>query len=156
MQASCRLPQLSHKWGCMHVNHSIRIVVIGGLYPITLILLLCSRTATYADGEVKSFKDAKVYPGDCENWNWNDNTPPTRHKPGIQVADLREVLACNVSYVVLSKGVNGVLECQQSVLDACKAAQVEVIHELTPVAVARFNELAAANKRVGGVFHSTC
>ena len=56
----------------------------------------------------------------------------------------------------VKEAVNGVLECQQSVLDACKAAQVEVIHELTPVAVARFNELAAANKRVGGVFHSTC
>ena len=129
-QAACKLPQLSHKWGCM--------------------------TCTYADGSVRTFKDAKVYPGDCENWDWNSNTPPTRHKPGIQVADIREILATNVHFVVLSKGVQGVLECQQAVLDACRAAGAELVHELTPVAVQRFNELAAANQRVGGVFHSTC
>ena len=129
-QAACKLPQLTQVWG--------------------------SVTCVYADGTAHRFKDAKVYPGRCEAWDWDANVPPTRHQPGIQVADIREVLATDVEFVVLSKGVNGKLECQPSVLEACKAADVEVIHELTPVAVQRFNELAAAHRRVGGVFHSTC
>ena len=48
------------------------------------------------------FKDAKVFPGGAREWDWRDTG--TRHVPGIQPADVRELIEHGAKAVVLSKG----------------------------------------------------
>ena len=53
------------------------------------------------DGD-RSFKDAKLFPGGAREWNWRETG--TRHDPGIQPADVEELLEHGADVVVLSKG----------------------------------------------------
>ena len=46
------------------------------------------------------FKDAKVFPGGAREWDWRDTG--TRHVPGIQPADVRELIEHGAKAVVLS------------------------------------------------------
>src|SRR3712207_7564071 len=48
------------------------------------------------------FKDAKLFPGGLRAWDWNETG--TRHEPGIQRADVEELLERGATVVVLSKG----------------------------------------------------
>ena len=48
-------------------------------------------------------KDAKLYPGGARAWDWRETG--TRHGPGIQPADVVELLDRGASVVVLSTGV---------------------------------------------------
>ena len=36
------------------------------------------------------FKDAKLFPGGAREWDWNETG--TRHEPGVQPADVEELL----------------------------------------------------------------
>ncbi len=47
----------------------------------------------------KSFKDAKLYPGGAREWDWRETG--THHMPGIQPADLAELLEHGAEIVVL-------------------------------------------------------
>jgi hypothetical protein len=49
-----------------------------------------------------SFKDAKLFPGGSREWDWNETG--TGHVPGIQPADVEELLEHGATVVVLSKG----------------------------------------------------
>src|SRR5262249_14300406 len=49
-----------------------------------------------------SGKDFKLYPGGGREWDWSETG--TRHVPGIQVADVEELLAHGARVVVLSLG----------------------------------------------------
>src|SRR5690606_27017026 len=51
----------------------------------------------------RAFKDAKLYPGGAREWDWRETG--TRHVPGIQPADVAELLEHGAEVVVLSKGV---------------------------------------------------
>ena len=53
-------------------------------------------------GYDKPFKDAKVYPGKAREWDWNETG--TRHEPGIQTADVHELLDNGANVIVLTKG----------------------------------------------------
>jgi hypothetical protein len=53
------------------------------------------------DGYAKPFKDAKLFPGGARAWDWNETG--TRHVPGIQPADVEELLTHGARVVVLSK-----------------------------------------------------
>jgi hypothetical protein len=48
------------------------------------------------------FKDAKVFPGGARAWDWHETG--THHVPGIQPADVEELIERGVEVVVLSKG----------------------------------------------------
>jgi hypothetical protein len=75
--------------------------------------------------------------------------------PGIQPADVQELIEHGARAVVLSKGMWERLQvCPETVevLDK-NAIQVEVLQ--TEAAVERFNVLRE-NMPVGGLFHSTC
>ena len=48
------------------------------------------------------FKDARLYPGGAEEWDWNETG--TSHDPGIQPADVERLLERDVTVVILSRG----------------------------------------------------
>jgi hypothetical protein len=49
-------------------------------------------------------KDFKLYPGGGRDWDWAETG--TRHSPGIQPADVEELLAHGATAVVLSQGMD--------------------------------------------------
>jgi hypothetical protein len=75
--------------------------------------------------------------------------------PGIQPADVQELIEHGARAVVLSKGIWERLQVCPETLEvlAKNGIQVEVLQ--TEDAVERFNELRESIA-VGGLFHSTC
>jgi hypothetical protein len=100
------------------------------------------------------FKDAKLYPGGARAWDWNETG--TSHTPGIQPADVQELLDRGAEVVVLSRGMNERLKVKPETLDMLDEEGVEVHVLQTEKAVEQYNELQGAKKAVGGLFHSTC
>ncbi|GII26989.1 hypothetical protein Pmi06nite_04310 [Planotetraspora mira] len=98
-------------------------------------------------------KDFKLYPGGGRAWDWNETG--TRHAPGIQPADVSELLDHGSQVVVLSQGMDLVLQTCPETLDLLKQKGIEVFVEETRAAVERYNALAETTP-VGGLFHSTC
>ncbi len=99
------------------------------------------------------FRDVKLWPGGARTWDWNETG--TRHDPGIQWADVEELLSHRPQVMVLSRGVHGVLKVPPELVAkiAEHGVMVEVLY--TPEAVARYNELAATTP-VAALVHSTC
>jgi len=106
------------------------------------------------DGEVKHFKDCKVWPGGARAWDWGE--ADTHHSPGIQPADIEDILERDVEVLVLTRGQLGRLGVAPETENMLRERGVEYHIEKTNKAVALFNELTREGKRVGGVFHSTC
>jgi len=106
------------------------------------------------EGRDRPFKDAKLYPGGGRAWDWNETG--TSHTPGIQPADVEELVENGAETVVLSRGMNERLQVQSDTLQMLDEEGVEAHVLQTEAAVERYNELQAANEPVGGLFHSTC
>jgi len=106
------------------------------------------------EGRDRPFKDAKLYPGGGRAWDWNETG--TSHSPGIQPADVDELLEKGAEVVVLSRGMNERLQVQSDTLQMLDEEGVEAHVLQTEAAVERYNDLQAANEPVGGLFHSTC
>jgi hypothetical protein len=99
-------------------------------------------------------KDFKLWPGGGRAWDWNETG--TRHSPGIQPADVQELLEHGSKVVVLSRGMELRLGTAEETLRALKDADVQVHVEETTAAVELYNRLAEDGEAVGGLFHSTC
>ncbi|HYV94570.1 MAG TPA: hypothetical protein VE978_22545 [Chitinophagales bacterium] len=54
-------------------------------------------------GKTYHFKDCKVWPEGAEEWDWSQTG--THHQPGIQPADIAEILDQKVDVTVLSQGI---------------------------------------------------
>ncbi|NXP88462.1 AAMDC protein, partial [Passerina amoena] len=78
------------------------------------------------------------------------------HSPGVQPADLEEVVKKGVKTVVIGRGMSEALQVPASTVDYLKKNGIDVLVLQTEKAVAEYNALAAQGVRVGGVFHSTC
>ncbi|CAL8363086.1 unnamed protein product [Merluccius merluccius] len=78
------------------------------------------------------------------------------HHPGVQPADVEEVLSRGVDTLVIGSGMNEMLQVQTSTLDLLRQKGVVVKVLQTEKAVAEYNDLVGRGARVGGVFHSTC
>ena len=98
-------------------------------------------------------KDAKLYPGGGREWDWSETG--TRHSPGIQPADVEELLRHGATAVVLSRGMELRLRVGHEVLDLLAERGIATHVAETTEAVELYNELAASHP-VGGLFHSTC
>jgi len=105
------------------------------------------------DGNAEPYKDAKLFPGGSCEWNWRDTG--TAHKPGIQIADVQELLDHGAKIVVLSRGMAECLHVPQETLEFLKQHKISVQVLPTREAAALYNRLAE-NEPVGGVFHTTC
>ncbi len=99
-------------------------------------------------------KDFKLWPGGGRPWDWNETG--TRHSPGIQPADVQELLDHGSRVVVLSRGMELRLGTTEETLRALKDADVQVHVEETTAAAELYNRLAEEGEAVGGLFHSTC
>jgi hypothetical protein len=99
------------------------------------------------------FKDVKLWPGGGREWDWRETG--TEHVPGIQPADVAELLDHGVDVVVLTRGMELRLQTCPETLGLFEDRGIEVHVEETTRAVARYNELAA-DRRVGCLTHSTC
>ncbi|MFD0745315.1 MTH938/NDUFAF3 family protein [Phytohabitans flavus] len=75
--------------------------------------------------------------------------------PGIQPADVEELLTHGATVVVLSQGMRLQMEVDPRTLALLAERGVEVHVAETNEAVRLYNELAATHP-VGGLFHSTC
>ncbi len=99
-------------------------------------------------------KDFKLWPGGGRAWDWNETG--TRHDPGIQPADVEELLEHGSRVVVLSRGQELQLQTSQDTLNVLKGRGIQVHVEETTAAVKLYNDLAEQGVAVGGLFHSTC
>lgn len=99
-------------------------------------------------------RDIKLFPGGGRNWDWAETG--THHVPGIQIADVEELVKAGCEAIVLTRGMHLVLQTQPETLAYLQGLGIEVYVEETRVAVERYNRLAAEGKKVGGLIHSTC
>ncbi len=105
------------------------------------------------EGQRAVFKDAKLFPGGSRAWNWRETG--TDHVPGIQPADVEELLEHGARIVVLSQGMLGRLRVTPETLRMLQDRGV-LAHVLrTEAAVRLYNDLTATAP-VAGLFHSTC
>jgi hypothetical protein len=99
-------------------------------------------------------KDFKLWPGGGREWDWRETG--TRHVPGIQPADVEELLEQGARVVVLSRGMNRRLRVQDETLRRLEEEGFEAHVAQTEEAVRLYNDLRDQEKPVGGLFHSTC
>jgi len=105
------------------------------------------------EGRAEPYKDAKLFPGGSREWNWRDTG--MAHRPGIQIADVQELLDHGAKIIVLSRGMAECLQVPRETLDFLKTAGVTVHVLPTKEAAALYNKLAES-EAVGGLFHTTC
>lgn len=98
-------------------------------------------------------KDFKLYPGGGREWDWSETG--TRHAPGIQPADVEELLTHGATVIVLSLGMDQRLQVDPATLRMLDERSVAVHVAETRKAVELYNDLAESHP-VGGLFHSTC
>jgi hypothetical protein len=103
---------------------------------------------------IGSFRDAKLFPGGGREWNWRETD--THHVPGIQPADVQELIDNNCEVIVLTRGMQLVLQTCPETLERLRDLSIETFVEETNAAVATYNKLVKEGKAVGGLFHSTC
>ncbi|XP_074973504.1 mth938 domain-containing protein isoform X1 [Phalacrocorax aristotelis] len=119
-----------------------------------------------------TYKDCKVWPGGSRTWDWretgtnvwisnvnglgNATWRTIKHSPGVQPADLEEVVKKGVKTMVIGRGMSEALQVPPSTLDYLKKNGIDVLVLQTEKAVEKYNALAAQGVKVGGVFHSTC
>ena len=99
------------------------------------------------------FCDVKLWPGGARPWDWTETD--THHVPGIQPADVEELVAAGAEIVILSKGFHKRLQVQDQTISWLRRRGIEAEVLETSQAVERYNELAD-ERAVGGLFHSTC
>ncbi len=105
------------------------------------------------EGQATPHKDAKLFPGGSREWDWNETG--TRHTPGIQPADIQELLDHGAAVLVLSQGVNGRLQVSPQTLQLLEEQNIPVHILKTPEAVNLYNQLID-EEPVGALIHSTC
>lgn len=105
------------------------------------------------EGRDRPYKDAKLWPGGSRTWDWNETG--TSHSPGIQIADVRELVDNGAETVILSRGMNRRLQVQDETVEWLEERGVEAEILQTEKAVERYNELSE-RAPVGALIHSTC
>jgi hypothetical protein len=100
-----------------------------------------------------SFRDAKLFPGGAREWDWRETG--TEHTPGIQPADVAELLDHGATTVVLSQGMLKRLGTCPETIELLKQRGVGVHVLRTQDAADLYNDLRKT-ERVAGLFHTTC
>uniref|UniRef100_A0A8C9ISV6 Mth938 domain-containing protein n=1 Tax=Piliocolobus tephrosceles TaxID=591936 RepID=A0A8C9ISV6_9PRIM len=76
-------------------------------------------------GSNTTYKDCKVWPGGSRTWDWRETG--TEHSPGVQPADVKEVVEKGVQTLVIGRGMSEALKAptQQMPSDVHVGAVVE-------------------------------
>lgn len=101
-----------------------------------------------------TFRDAKLWPGGGRGWDWTETG--THHSPGVQVADVQELVDNGARVVVLSRGQQGRLGVPDATVAMLHEEGVDVEVHRTQAAVERVNQLVDEGRAVGALLHSTC
>ena len=99
-------------------------------------------------------RDMKLWPGGGRAWDWGETG--THHVPGIQVADVKELLENGARAVVLTRGMELVVQTCPETLEYLRTRGIQFQVAETNEAARVYNELAERGDAVGGLFHSTC
>lgn len=100
------------------------------------------------------FKDVMLAPSFTSEWNWK--LSGTNHSKGIQTSDIDVLLEHKVDVLILSRGVNLVLQVSADTYAYAIARVPTLIVDQSVSAVAHYNRLVEQGKRVGMLLHSTC
>lgn len=100
-----------------------------------------------------TYKDAKLFPGGSRTWDWNETG--THHTPGIQPADVKELLDHDAEVVILSQGFNERLQVCDETQEFLSGQEVTYHILQTEKAIQKYNELCDGYG-VGALIHSTC
>jgi len=99
-------------------------------------------------------KDFKVWPGGGRPWDWQETG--TCHSPGIQIADVEELVERGCQVVVLTRGVFSRLKVAPETVAFLKKHNIETVITDTKRGIKIYNDYIERNVPVGGLFHSTC
>lgn len=99
------------------------------------------------------YKDVKLFPGGSRAWDWNETG--THHTPGIQPADIEELLSHGAEMVVLSQGFHQHLQVCDETLQMLKDNDVDYLVLETGEAAEKYNELCD-DRAAAALIHSTC
>ena len=102
---------------------------------------------------IGSGKDFKLYPGGGREWDWGETG--TRHNPGVQPADVEELVENGAVVVVVGCGMFSRLKVSPAAIRLLEEKGVEVHAKATKEAVDLYNSFVE-DRAVGGLFHSTC
>lgn len=105
------------------------------------------------EGYEAPFRDVKLYPGGARAWDWTETG--THHAPGIQPADVEELLEHGAEDIVLSQGFHERLQVMDATLQRLEDKGVDVHVLPTDEAAERYNKIAA-ERPAGALIHSTC
>lgn len=105
------------------------------------------------EGHTAPFKDVKLYLGGAREWDWLESG--THHKPGIQPADVQELLESGAEVVILSTGMHERLAVCPETIQMLDKAGVTTHILSTKESVRLYNELREI-KSVAALIHSTC
>ena len=106
---------------------------------------------TTAEGN--SYKDAKLFPGGSRTWDWNETG--THHQPGIQPADVQELIDNGANAIVLSQGFHKRLQVCDETEQLLNDKKIDFFILETEKATVKYNELCE-NSAAGALIHSTC
>lgn len=99
------------------------------------------------------FKDAKLFPGGAREWDWTETG--TRHVPGIQPADVQDLIDHGATTILLSQGMLDQLQVCPETLTFLEKNKIETEVLNTAIAVERYNAIRD-RRPVGALLHSTC
>lgn len=100
-----------------------------------------------------TYKDAKLFPGGSREWDWNETG--THHSPGIQPADVEELIENGAQLVVLSKGHHKRLGVCHETKDLLTNKGITFYILGTDEAVEKYNSIRQ-EQPAGALIHSTC
>ncbi len=101
-----------------------------------------------------TYKDVKLFPGGSVAWDWRETG--TRHRPGIQPADVYDLIAAEPEVVLLTRGMQLVLQVMPETVELLRSGGIAVEVLQTEEAVATYSRMVAEGRRVGALIHSTC
>lgn len=103
--------------------------------------------------EDNTYKDVKLYPGGCREWDWTETG--THHSPGIQPADVEELLEHGAEVMIFSRGFNERLKTADKTKQWLTEKGLNYHILQTEKAVQKYNQLCDT-AAVGALIHSTC
>ena len=103
--------------------------------------------------ETGTFKDARLFPGGAEEWNWNETG--TSHYPGIQPADVELLLQRGATVIILSRGFHERLHIAPETHKMLQEQDIPTHIAQTEEAANLYDRLRETEK-VGALIHSTC